>query len=130
MPDDQTSPKAKVPSIKLHADFKAQSEAQNDPHWKFSGGMTVQSIQPGLGDLVVKAMGGPDLPRDTFLIENMNVTFKDFAAKHPHSLDEQYLARIESMISQPDEFGYILSHEGEKQDGNLGIRHNGGRKVS
>jgi hypothetical protein len=46
--------------IKISLDFNAMRKAQEDPVWKFGGGTTLQPIGPTLGDLAVKALGGPE----------------------------------------------------------------------
>jgi hypothetical protein len=93
-------------------DLKAMSDAQNNPNWKFVGGTTIRRIQPGLGDLLVKAVGGPELPPETFMIGTMGFTFEDYAKKWPHAVKEDDLNKIK-LISKPGQLGYVLLFEGE-----------------
>lgn len=67
--------------MKITIDPKAMSEAQNNPNWKFVGGTTIRRIQPGLGASVVKALGGPELPAETFMIGTTHCTYEEFAEK-------------------------------------------------
>jgi hypothetical protein len=93
----------------------AMRKAQEDPNWKFSGGMTVQLIEERLADLGVKALGGPASPPEKLMVGNM-CTYDEFAKKWPHALTPNYLAQMEPRISKPGELGYVLFHEGETLD--------------
>ena len=99
--------------MKINVDLKAMLEAQENPNWKFVGGTTIRRIQPGLGDLVVKALGGPELPPETFMVGTMHFTFDDFAKKWPHALKPDYLEKVKPLISKPNQLGYVLLFEGE-----------------
>jgi hypothetical protein len=99
--------------MKITIDLKAMSEAQRNPNWKFVGGTTIRRIQLGLGDLAVKALGGPELPPETLLVGTMGFTFEDFRKQWPHALKQDYLERIRPLVSKPDQLGYVLFFEGE-----------------
>src|ERR1700720_3102080 len=94
--------------IKIVFDFKAIHKAQEDSHWKFGGGTTLQPIGPGLGDAVLKALGGPELPREKFMVGTTHFTYDQYAQKWPHALTPEYLAQMGPMISRLGQLGYVL----------------------
>ena len=100
--------------MKMKIDIKAMREAQDNPNWKFVGGTTIRRQTQGLGDQLVRDLGGPEQPPETFMIGTTHFTYEQFAEKWLCAISTEYVETVKPLISKPEQLGYVLVHEGER----------------